>query len=93
MSNVIQFSRPLEVDPACVYTANISGAIVGNTVGESDVALEIYVARFFGSEHFTDGTVHLAVTQSDSLYSYPSCSITLTPAQARDLALNLLKFG
>lgn len=88
MTNVIQFSRPPEVDPDC-FAANISGSIHGNTVGESDVPLEIYVARFFGSEHFTDGTVHLAVTQPDSLY--PSCSITLTPAQARDLALYLLK--
>lgn len=89
MPNVIKFSRPPEVDPDCLYAANISGAIVGNTDGESDSTLEIYVARFFDSEHFTDGTVHLAVTQPDRLS--PSCSITLTPAQARDLALCLLK--
>lgn len=90
MSNVIKFSRPPEVDPGC-FAANISGSIIGNTAGESDAPLEIHVASFFGSEHFTDGTVHLAVTQPDSLYSYPSCSITLTPAQARDLALSLLQ--
>lgn len=90
MSNVIEFSRSPEVDPV-LYTAKISGEIFGNTAGESAAHLEITVARFFGSEHFTDGTVHLAVTQPDSLYSYPSCSITLTPAQARDLALSLLK--
>lgn len=90
MSNVIKFSRPPEVDHD-FYAPDISGAIAGNTEGESAVPLEIYVARFFGSEHFTDGTVHLAVTQPGSLYSHPFCSITLTPAQARDLALYLLK--
>ena len=91
MTNVLKFSRPPEDDPGCLYEANISGTIHGNTEGESDAPLEVYVARFFGSEHFTDGTVHLAVTQPDSLYSHPSCSITLTPAQARDLALYLLQ--
>lgn len=90
MNNVIQFSRPPEVDTGC-FAANISGAIHGSTAGESDTALAIYVDRFFGSEHFTDGTVHLAVTQPDSLHSYPACSITLTPTQARDLALCLLR--
>lgn len=91
MTNVIQFSRSPEVDHDCLYAANISGAIHGNTAGESDSALALYVDRFWGSEHFTDGTVHLAVTQPDSLYSYPACSITLTPTQARDLALCLLQ--
>lgn len=83
MTNIIRFpSRIPEPDD---YSTEVTGTIRGDT-GEADSPLSVYSTRFFGSEHFADGCLHLAITAT-----HAACAIVLTPGQARDLALFILK--
>lgn len=88
MSNVIKITD-FYTDPA-LFSECVEGSINGSTEGEVDRSLEIYVARFFGSEHFHDGTVHIGI-HDNSTEEQVSCSVILTANQAHRLALALLK--
>lgn len=88
MSNVIPITD-FHADPA-LFAEGVEGSISGSTEGEEDRPLEIYVARFFGSDHFHDGTVHIGI-HDNSTKEQVSCSIILTANQAHRLALSLLK--
>lgn len=87
MAEIIQF--PFDNDPA-LFAESAEGVIIGSTDGDKDSLLEIYVARFFGSDHFQDGAVHIGIHYNTSDQQV-ACSITLTADQAHRLALSLLK--
>lgn len=83
-ADVLQFRRAACHDPDEIYSADVLGSIQGDTEGEGDRPLEIYVA-----ESYTTGLTHIIVTDPSTVEQVSAC-ICLTGEQARQLARSIL---
>ena len=78
-ANILQFRQPACHDPDEIYSSDVSGVIFGETEGEGDFPLDLYVAAN------SDGSTSFIVG-CDTAKAY----ITLTGEQARQLARSIL---
>lgn len=80
-ANILQFRQPACHDPDEIYSAEVNGAIQGDTEGEEDAQLALYVAaNIDGSADFIVGDTNGAAR----------AFITLTGEQVRQLARSIL---
>ncbi len=83
-ANVLPFRRPACHDPEEIYSAHVIGVIHGDTEGEGDRPLEIYVA-----DGYTTDQVHIIVGDPSTVEQVVAC-ISLTGEQARQFARSIL---
>lgn len=83
-ANVLQFRRPACHDPDEIYSADVSGVIHGDTEGQDDSTLELYVA-----DGYTTDQVHFIIGDPSTVEQVVAC-ISLTGEQARQLARSIL---
>lgn len=83
-ANVLPFRRPACHDPDEIYSAHVIGVIHGDTKGEDDQPLEVYVA-----DAYTTDQVRIIVGDPSTVKQVVAC-ISLTGEQARQLARSIL---